>query len=179
MFELVILAVGLSMDAAAVSISLGLKSPHKSILFIVKVALIFGFFQALMPLIGYIFLMSLEEYLLSYVHYLSIFFLFLIGAKMIYESFYQENKSFTISNFILFTLAIATSIDALVAGISIEILDISLFLALIIIGLITILLSSFSVYIGYKGAKKYQRKAEIFGGIILIGLSIKTYFIFV
>ncbi len=175
MIEVFILAIALSMDAFAVSIGLGVKNKHNILSLAIKAGLFFGIFQALMPLIGYLGGVGLKEYIGGFDSLIAFTLLLLIGSKMIYEAFGEnvENEISMISNKILLTLAIATSIDAMAAGFTLHLFNLNPFISVILIGIITFIFSILGVYIGSKGGEKYESKAEIFGGVILILIGVK------
>lgn len=175
MIELLLLSLALSMDAFAVSIGLGIKEKINIKALAIKAGLFFGIFQALMPFFGYIGGVGLKQYLQGYDSIIAFILLLLIGAKMIYESFGEnvEDEISIISNKVLLTLAIATSIDAMAAGFSLQLLGVNIYLALFIIGITTFFISILGVYIGQKGGSKYESKAELIGGIVLVLLGFK------
>ena len=180
--ELIILAVGLSMDAFAVAICKGLSMKKVSFKEMAIVGLWFGGFQALMPLIGYFLGEACEKYIEQVDHWVAFVLLVLIGALMIKESFEKEEKkeeekenpSSPLAFKTMLTMAIATSIDALAVGISFGILpDVNITVAVSSIGIITFILSAVGVKIGNVFGAKYKSKAEFAGGIILALLGIK------
>lgn len=179
MIEVLLLSLALSMDAFAVSISLGVKEKQNIKIVAIKAGLFFGIFQALMPLVGYLGGVGLREYIFGYDKIIASVLLFIIGFKMIYESFSNniEDEIFIVSNKILLTLAIATSVDAMAAGFSLHLLSLSPFVSIIIIGFITFIMSILGVYLGSKGGEKYENKAEILGGAILIIIGFKILLI--
>ena len=179
--ELIILAVGLSMDAFAVAICKGLSMKKVSFKEMAIVGLWFGGFQALMPLIGYFLGEAFEKYIEQIDHWVAFVLLVLIGALMIKESFEKEEKkeeekedSSPLAFKTMLTMAIATSIDALAVGISFGILpDVNITVAVSSIGIITFILSAVGVKIGNVFGAKYKSKAEFAGGLILVLLGIK------
>ena len=174
MVEVIVLAFALSMDAFAVSIGLGSKqcALWKSV--IIKTSLFFGFFQALMPLVGYFGGVGLKSYIQAYDHWIAFGLLVLIGVKMIYEAFDEDKEEFSIvSNRVLLTLAIATSIDAMAAGITLGLIDAPILISCLIIGVITTIMSAIGIYVGCRGGAWMESKAEILGGVVLIGIGIK------
>lgn len=180
--ELIILAVGLSMDAFAVAICKGLSMKKVSFKEMAIVGLWFGGFQALMPLIGYFLGEAFEKYIERIDHWVAFVLLVLIGALMIKESFEKEEKkeeekenpSSPLAFKTMLTMAIATSIDALAVGISFGILpDVNITVAVSSIGIITFILSAVGVKIGNVFGAKYKSKAEFAGGLILVLLGIK------
>lgn len=175
MIEVLLLAVALSMDAFAVSIGLGVKSQNFSKALALKAAIFFGFFQALMPLFGYLASIGLGSFIQSIDHWVAFILLALIGGKMLYESFQEntEDEIAIITNKVLLFLAIATSIDAMAAGFTLTLLDLNPFISMILIGVITFIFSYFGVYFGTKGGAYFEDKAEKIGGIILIAIGLK------
>jgi len=175
MLEVIVLAIALSMDAFAVSIGLGVKAKKDIKTLAIKAGLFFGIFQALMPLVGYLGGLGLKEYISGYDSIIAFVLLLIIGIKMIYEAVEEnvEDEIKIISNKILLTLAIATSIDAMAAGFTLHLFNLSPVISLILIGLITFIFSIFGVYIGSKGGQKYESQAEILGGIVLILIGFK------
>ena len=172
--ELILIAIGLSMDAFAVAVCKGLcmrKINYKHTLII---ALFFGGFQAIMPLIGWILGKQFEQYITSVDHWIAFGLLVLIGGKMIWEVFKGEEEEAACSYVEkldlkeLFILAIATSIDALAVGITFAFLKVNIWMPISLIGVTTFGLSMVGVIIGNKFGEKYKSKAELAGGIILI-----------
>ncbi|QKF82737.1 manganese efflux pump MntP family protein [Halarcobacter ebronensis] len=175
MIELLLLALALSMDAFAVSIGLGIKNTKNIKILAIKTGLFFGMFQALMPFIGYMGGVGLKQYIQGYDSIIAFILLLIIGSKMIYESFGEniEEDITLISNKLLLILAIATSIDAMAAGFTLHLLNVTVYTALFIIGVTTFFISIFGIYIGKKGGNKYESKAELLGGLILILIGFK------
>lgn len=174
--ELFIIAVGLSMDAFAVSICKGLAVKKAGIKEMGLAGLWFGGFQALMPLIGYFLGAAFEEYITKIDHWIAFVLLGLIGANMIKEALSKdEEKSNASMGFKeMLTLAIATSIDALAVGITFALLpDVNIGAAVGFIGLTTFVLSAAGIKIGNIFGSKYKSKAELTGGIILILMGAK------
>lgn len=173
-FELFILAVGLSMDAFAVSVCKGLslgkiKPKHMCI-----AGAWFGGFQALMPLIGYFLGSFFAEMIEKYDHWVAFVLLAIIGGNMIKESFGKDEKvdsSMDVKSMLL--LAIATSIDALAVGVTFAFLQVQIVPAVSFIGVITFIFSAVGVKIGSLFGTKYKSKAELFGGIVLVLIGIK------
>lgn len=173
MFEVIVLAVALSMDAFAVSIGLGSKGNTRGLS--LKAGLFFGTFQALMPFIGYLGGKGVLGWVEAYSHWIAFGLLALIGAKMIYEGMQEgiEENIKEITNKMMLLLAIATSIDAMAAGFSLTLLDINAYLACLIIGVATFAFSWVGVLIGKRSGTWLESKAEIFGGVVLILIGIK------
>ena len=172
--ELFILAVGLSMDAFAVSICKGLSVQRLRPRHALICGAYFGGFQALMPLIGWLLGRQFEELIKSIDHWIAFGLLVLIGANMIRESFGKDeevNDSFSFKT--MLPLAIATSIDALAVGVTFAFLEVQIVPAILLIGVTTFAISAAGVKIGNVFGAKYKSKAELAGGIILILLGIK------
>jgi len=178
MIELVLLAVGLSMDAFAVSIGLGSKQKTTPLILALKAGVYFGVFQALMPLIGYLGGKGVLGWFEDYAHWVAFILLVLVGGKMIYESFSEgiEEDISKITHRVMLMLAIATSIDAMAAGFTLTLLDINPLIACLIIGLTTFAFSWIGVFIGFKSGTWLENKAELMGGIILILIGLKVLF---
>ena len=175
MIELLILAVALSMDAFAVSLGLGTKKLTDNKWLAIKAGLYFGFFQGFMPLIGYLAGVGLSGIIESIDHWVAFVLLALIGAKMIYESFGEpvEEEISIITNKVLLLLAIATSIDAMAAGFTLILMKTSIVVSIFVIGLTTFVFSYAGVLIGSRGGSFMESKAELVGGIVLIGIGLK------
>lgn len=175
MIDVIILAIALSMDAFAVSIGLGAKKYRDTRLIALKAGLLFGFFQAFMPIVGYLAGVGLGQYIESIDHWIAFILLFLIGAKMIYESRSEDTTEDIshISNYILLTLAIATSIDAMAAGFTLSLFDAPVWLSIFLIGITTFVFSYIGVFVGFKSGVWLENKAEFIGGVVLIIIGIK------
>ena len=174
--EIIIIAIGLSMDAFAVSITLGLSVEKPTIEQMTKTGFYFGFFQALMPLFGYIAGINFTYIIQDFDHWIAFALLGIIGGRMIMESFNKEAKKMKEKPFRFITmllLSIATSIDALAVGLTFSFFDINIFISIIIIGITTFIISIFGVKIGNIFGTKYKSKAEFLGGAILICIGIK------
>lgn len=172
--EIIIIGIGLSMDAFAVSICKGLsvqtlKPKHMGI-----AGLYFGGFQMLMPLIGYLLGKQFEWLITNIDHWIAFGLLVLIGANMVKESFgksEEANDSFSFKTMI--PLAVATSIDALAVGVTFAFLDVQIIPAVLIIGVTTFIFSAGGVKIGNVFGSRFKSKAELTGGIVLILMGIK------
>jgi manganese efflux pump family protein len=176
---IIVIAVGLSMDAFAVSIVSGSLYKQKHLKTALLLAISFGSFQALMPLIGYSAAINFNHYIKSYDHWVASGILAAIGLKMLIESFKIKNtqKNFNPCNIhILLFLSIATSIDALAVGISLSLITSSIALAVLIIGLTTFFFSFIGVFIGKFFGHFFESKIEAAGGIVLIGIALKILF---
>ncbi len=174
--ELLSLAVGLSMDAFAVSICKGLSVIKVRPKHMLICGLYFGGFQALMPLIGYLLGVSFKSLIASVDHWIAFVLLALIGANMIREAFSKDadedvDASFGVKTMLL--MAVATSIDALAVGVTFAFLDVSIAPAVSFIGIVTLVFSAAGVLIGNIFGAKWKNKAEFAGGAILILIGLK------
>ena len=178
-WELFLLAVGLSMDAFAVSVCKGLSSKKASINNMCKCGVWFGGFQALMPLIGFFLGTLFAEAITAFDHWIAFILLALIGLNMIKEAFERNcecncDKDADYSFKTMLTMAIATSIDALAVGISLSLAgNVNIWIAITLIGVTTCLLSALGVKIGSIFGDKLEKKAQLLGGVILILLGLK------
>ena len=178
--ELFLMGVGLSMDAFAVSIckGLGMRKVNKKQALVI--GLFFGGFQALMPFVGWLLGSQFEKYITSIDHWIAFILLGIIGGKMIVESVKPDKEDDEVKEMDapldlkeMFVLAVATSIDALAVGVSLAFLKVAILPAVLFIGCITFVCSAAGVKIGSIFGDKYQSKAELCGGIILILIGIK------
>ena len=174
-FELLLIAIGLSMDAFSVSICKGLTTKKFSWRMALVCGLWFGLFQALMPIIGYFLGAQFQEMIEVYDHWIAFGLLFLIGANMIREAVWgtEEEQDGSLGFRTMILLAIATSIDALAVGVSFACIQVKLWSSVLIIGTITFLFSVLGVKIGNVFGSKYEKSAEVVGGIILILIGLK------
>ena len=175
LIELFLIAVGLSMDAFAVSVCKGLAMPKCTFKKAAIVGLWFGGFQALMPAIGYILGAQFQEAIASIDHWIAFVLLALIGGNMIHEALDNDEEEADASLDVktMFLLAVATSIDALAIGITFALLKVSIIPAVCFIGIVTFIISFAGVKIGNVFGARYKNKAEIVGGVILILLGLK------
>lgn len=175
LIELFLIAVGLSMDAFAVSVCKGLAMPKCTFKKAAIVGLWFGGFQALMPAIGYILGAQFQEAIASIDHWIAFVLLALIGGNMIHEALDNDEEEADASLDVktMFLLAVATSIDALAIGITFAFLKVNIIPAVCFIGSVTFIISFAGVKIGNVFGARYKNKAEIVGGIILILLGLK------
>ncbi len=175
--ELILISIGLAMDAFAVSVCKGLCQRKFSSFNAFVIALFFGGFQALMPTVGYILGKQFENQIMSFDHWIAFILLAVIGINMIREAVRGDDEEISCSYVInlkeLTLLAIATSIDALPVGITFAFLKVSIYTAAPLIGIITFAISFSGVFIGNKFGAAYKEKAEIAGGIILILIGAK------
>ena len=174
--ELILCALALSMDAFAVSICCGLGLEKIRLRDCATVGLWFGVFQALMPAIGFLCGSVFGKYITPVDHWIAFILLGLIGVNMIRESFgkEEEGKDYSLKASVMFTLAVATSIDAFAVGITFALLEnVNLPLALSLIFFITFLMSALGVKIGGVFGSKFKSKAEFLGGTVLVLLGLK------
>lgn len=176
-FELFLIGIGLSMDAFAVAICKGLGMERINKRDTLLLALFFGGFQALMPLTGYLLGSRFASYIERWDHWIAFVLLAFIGGNMIRESREQEEEEIEHGGSIryreLFTLAVATSIDALAVGVTFAFLQVNIVSAITIIGCTTFVISIAGVYVGNVFGSRYKSRAELTGGIILILIGLK------
>ena len=173
-WELFVLAVGLSMDAFAVSICKGLSLGKIKVKHMCIAGIWFGGFQALMPLIGYFLGSLFADMITKYDHWIAFILLLFIGGNMIKEAVGDEehvDASMDVKS--MFILAVATSIDALAVGVTFAFLKVAIVPAVSFIGVVTFVCSAAGVKIGSIFGTKYSKKAEFFGGVVLILIGIK------
>ena len=175
LIELFLIAVGLSMDAFAVSVCKGLAMPKCTFKKAAIVGLWFGGFQALMPAIGYVLGAQFQETIAYIDHWIAFVLLALIGGNMIHEALDNDEEEADASLDVktMFLLAVATSIDALAIGITFAFLKVNIIPAVCFIGIVTFIISFAGVKIGNVFGVRYKNKAEIVGGVILILLGLK------
>ena len=174
--EIVITAFALAMDAFAVAIASGITIRNLKLRHAVTIAVWFGLFQAFMPVLGWFSGRSVFEYIAHIDHWVAFGLLAFIGAKMIYEAFKideAEKKTNPLELYILFVLSVATSIDAFAVGLSLAVLDVAIIVPVIVIGVITFFTSLAGVYIGDKFGHFCEKKIEVAGGVVLIGIGLK------
>lgn len=177
LIELFVIAVGLSMDAFAVAVGKGLTMRKAGFKKMLTVGLYFGVFQAVMPLIGYFAGSLFAGLITSFDHWIAFALLALIGGKMIYESFQQDDgeelAEAALTPKEMLPLAVATSIDALAVGVSFAFLRVDIVPAVLFIGTVTLVLSMAGVKIGNLFGARFKAKAEFAGGVILVLMGIK------
>lgn len=179
-FTLLLMGVGLSMDAFAVSICKGLSMRKVNKKQCLVIGLFFGGFQALMPFIGWVLGSQFEQYITSIDHWIAFILLGFIGGKMVVEAIQEKDEAVEVGEMDppldfkeMFILAIATSIDALAVGITFAFLQVPIVEAVSIIGITTFVISVIGVYVGNFFGNRYKKKAELAGGIILILIGLK------
>jgi putative Mn2+ efflux pump MntP len=173
--EMIFLGLGLSFDTFAVSVSTGLVKNTIRFWQGVRVALVLAFFQGLMPLIGWFGGSQLVSYMAGVDHWIAFGLLSVVGIKMIIESFKadEDKKNRSLSFRVLMLMGIATSMDALVVGLSLAFFEIDILQSIIIIGFITFMAAMIGMLIGKSSNKKFGKKIEVVGGLILIGIGFK------
>ncbi len=176
LLSLVLLALGLAMDAFAVAVASGVIIQKMRVRHALLIALFFGLFQAVMPVIGWELGRVARAYVSAYAHYLAFGLLAFIGAKMILEA-RQELDEARVANptnlYILFILALATSIDAFGVGVTLSLLGETILRPVLVIGAVTFLMSFAGTYIGDTFGHVFERKLETLAGIVLIGIGTK------
>lgn len=173
----IILAIGLSMDSFAVSISCGIEERKISFQHAVKISFSFAFFQGLLPILGWLMGTGVKIYIEQIDHWIAFVLLAYLGGKMIYESF-RDEESEKMSNIYswkhILALSVATSIDALIVGFTYAVVSTSnIFSGAVIIGSITFFFAMLGIRIGKDVAGNFGQKVELLGGIILIGIGVK------
>lgn len=177
--ELLLVGVGLSMDAFAVSICKGLCMKRMNMRQAVVIALFFGGFQALMPLVGWALGTQFEQFITPVDHWIAFVLLAIIGGKMLWDSFHGDDEDLSCPSDgkldirELIMLAIATSIDALAVGITFAFLSVDIVPAVALIGITTFALSFVGVAVGHRFGTRYEKAATITGGIVLILIGLK------
>lgn len=176
LLPVILIAISLSLDSVSVSVASGLKIKQPKIQQALKIALFFGAFQAIMPIIGWFIGANIDSAIVKYDHWIAFALLSLIGVKMVYESFdHTEEKERTnlLNNRTLIALSIATSIDALIIGVTLGLINVPLLFSAFIIGIVTFVFCFFGFLLGKKLGSFFESRVEIIGGIALIALGIK------
>ena len=173
---IIIIAVGLAMDAFAVSVASGIGIANLKPRHIVRIALFFGGFQAMMPVVGWLAGLTLKDFIMDYDHWVAFGTLAFLGGKMIYEAHFLSDGDrckVSIDYAVLLGLAIATSIDALAVGVTFAVLDVSVVAPVAVIGVVTFVMSYAGVMIGRRFCNFPGAKVEVLGGLILIAIGLK------
>ncbi|MDI6700205.1 MAG: manganese efflux pump MntP family protein [bacterium] len=175
LLSIIFVAIGLSLDASAVSLVCGLNEMKRRYLLSLKLGTFFGIFQSVMFLIGYSVGVGFSIFISRFDHWVAFFLLILVGGKMVYEYFKREEKKCfnTDSFFVLISLSIATSIDALAVGISFALLSFDLLVTTLLIGIVTFFNSFIFTIFGKFFNRFINNRSELVGGLILIGIGIK------
>ncbi len=178
--ELFFVAVGLSMDAFAVSVCKGLGMKRMNIRNALTISLFFGGFQALMPCVGWFLGTRFQKYIVRYDHWIAFLMLVYIGGKMIKDSVCDGGREVVVGRTVdlkeLLVLSVATSIDALAVGITLAFLNINILFSAAMIGAVTFFLSFSGVFAGVKFGSRFDRKSEIIGGVILVFIGFRILF---
>lgn len=179
-WEILLIGLGVSADAFAVSMCKGVEMKKFILKYALLIALFFGGFQMLMPLIGWGAGSLFQKYITSVDHWIAFGLLLILGGKMIYDGIFDkdkkeegEEKPLQLGLVTLLVMAVATSIDALAVGVTFAFLSVNIWLAISVIGATTFTFSLIGVGIGVKVGDKFKNKAEIIGGVILILLGVK------
>lgn len=176
--EILLIGIGLSMDACAVSMTDGMCYRGLKKIQALYIAIAFGLFQGIMPLIGFYAGSLFAEQISGFDHWIALALLSVIGGKMIWDGFHHANGECSLKPFsfgILLVQAIATSIDALAVGVSFAAAKVDIYAAVSVIAATTFIISIVAIYIGKKIGDKLNSKAEIFGGTILVIIGIKIF----
>jgi len=177
--EMILIAIGLAMDASAVSIAAAASGYANDIRAIFRIAFHFGLFQGIMPLLGWVLGSTVVDYVSAWDHWIAFILLGIVGVQMIHSGIRPREGKMMIDpskGWTLVTLSIATSIDALAAGLSFSVLSVSIWLPCLLIGLITMILSVLSTRIGKTAGRWLGQRVEILGGLILFGIGFKILF---
>ena len=177
--EILLIGIGLSMDAFAVAICKGLGMRRINYRHTFIIALFFGGFQALMPFLGWLLGSRFAQYITRYDHWIAFVLLLFIGGKMVWDTLHEDGKEeeefakerLDLKELLL--MAVATSIDALAVGVTFAFLDVDIVSAVIFIGVITFIFSAVGVKIGSIFGAKYKSKSEFLGGLVLICIGVK------
>lgn len=163
------------MDCLAVSISCSVIKKEIRFPEALKIGIFFGFFQGIMPVIGWLLGLSFKNYILAFDHWIAFGILGIIGLKMVIESFKTTNKKEIklTDMWLILSLSVATSIDALMIGVSFAFLDVSILKTVVIIGCITLFISMVGFRMGKSLGSVFGRRAELVGGLVLIGIGTK------
>ncbi len=176
LIAIIFIALGLAMDVFAVSISCGITIEELRVGHALRIALFFGVFQAIMPVIGWLAGVSVRGVIASFDHWVAFGLLAFVGGKMIYEAVKPDDSRKVINPLkfgVLLLLAIATGIDALAVGLSFAFLEISIIYPVIVIGAIAFTMSLVGVFLGDRFGCLFGKKVEVIGGLILIGIGVK------
>jgi putative Mn2+ efflux pump MntP len=175
---ILLIALGLAMDSFSVAIANGLATKTFKITEALRISVFFGFFQAIMPIIGWCAGVHVLDLISDYDHWIAFFLLTFIGSRMIYESIRKESSRLvsSLSIKVLLILSIATSIDALAVGLSLSLLKVSIIIPAIVTGVVTFSLSFFGVYLGGRFGRVLKNRVESLGGLILVAIGLKILF---
>lgn len=175
-FNLFVVSIGVSADAFAVALAQGVRVTRRAHLDALTIAVTFGLFQAVMPLLGWLVGANLQAFIAPVDHWIAFGLLVLIGGKMLWEAFRshgEEKGPGRVPLRELLLLALATSVDALAVGISFAFLEVAILPAIALVGAVTFVLSYVGVLIGNRVGARFQKPAETVGGLVLIGIGVK------
>jgi manganese efflux pump family protein len=175
-FTIVFIAIGLSMDALAISVAGGIILKQRKLYHALRMGLSFGLAQMIMPILGWSLGFKARNLIAGFDHWLAFVLLTFIGGKMIYEATKIEKieqSGSTLANHVLLGLSIATSMDALAVGLSFAFLNIAIILPAIIIGVVTFSMCFLGFFVGSRFGHLFEQKVEVVGGLILIGIGTK------
>jgi putative Mn2+ efflux pump MntP len=177
LLSIFLIAIGLSADCFAVSLGSGISSKQHSWLQIFRVSLSFGIFQALMPVLGWLAGRTIVDIIADYDHWVAFILLVIVSGRMFWEAFHPDHSSKkdvdVTKGFLLLTLSIATSIDALAVGLSFAFLNVNIAVASPVIGTVAALVTALGFYLGKKANKLIGKRAEIIGAIILLAIAFR------
>lgn len=172
-----LIAIGLAADCFAVALSGSVSTRTPSFVQVFRASLAFGLFQGLMPVLGWLAGRTIVEFIADYDHWLAFALLAFIGGKMIWESFHSRDGSKRnidiTAGFLLLTLAVATSIDALVIGVTFAFIEVDITVASLTIGAVAFIATAIGFLLGRKAGSLIGKRAETIGGIVLIGIGLK------
>ena len=175
--DIILIAIGLAMDCFVVSIACGMAMKKIRFWPVFRIAFFFGFFQAIMPLIGWLIGSRFRVYVENFDHWIAFIILVFLGIRMIHENFKKHHPDKKRLNpyklSVVLTLALATSVDALAVGFTFAFLRLNLWLSILIIGITSLLISIFGIFFGHKYFCRFNVPAELLGGIVLIGIGTK------
>lgn len=171
----ILIAVGLAMDSFSVSVANGMTRHSVTVANAAKIGVFFGFFQAIMPVFGWLAGVNVLEFIAGVDHWVAFGLLSVIGGRMIYEALRKDAKNIlgSLSVGVLVVLSLATSIDALAVGLSFSFLQVSIVAPAIATGIITFALSFIGMYLGNRFGRVLKNKIEVFGGVILLLIGVK------
>lgn len=176
--EIVLLSVSLALDAAIAAVGVGAHGHKKERIF--EAAILFGLFQGGMAFLGFVLGFGFRDYLIAYGPIIGFTLLMLVGGKMLIEAFKKDEDADVLEKGVttrrLFVLAVATSIDALVVGITFNVITVNIPLTVLSIGLVTLVLALLGGYVGMRGKRFFGNRVEIIGGLVLMVLALKILF---
>ena len=178
-FDLLLIAIGLAMDAFAVSIAAGLSLPQVTRRHVFRIAFHFGLFQWMMPVVGYLAGTTLAEHLVAFDHWVAFALLSFVGGKMLWEARKADDDTAAHNDptrgLMLVTLSVATSLDALAVGLSMAFSRVAVWWPAIVIGLVACALSAVGITFGSRLGGRWEQRAEILGGVVLIFIGARIF----